>query len=314
MGMRNPPSEEALAAANEALEFRPNHVPALYRRSQAHLLLESYGDAVRDAKDAYYYAEEEVKFEMWKYRKHVYEQRRQNTLWWGLVGFVGDLPWTIAAFPWTFAAMKPRKQALTVMLLALSVGYYQLPKGSIKAAVFGPTGAVDDGAAAAASVDSPTLAGNASAGEVATGLGGAAGAVAANLSKEAAAELEAAAAKGAAFKAAESKEEKRRKAMAEKAAKSAAKQAEKEKKAAEKAAEKAAKEAAKAAAKQAAADAKAAKEAAKAAAKKAKETAPAVAKPAPKQVPAAASSAAVTDEASASDEEMDIQDVDTESW
>ena len=41
---KNPLLEEALAAANEALEFVPTHAPALYRRSQVHEKLELYGE------------------------------------------------------------------------------------------------------------------------------------------------------------------------------------------------------------------------------------------------------------------------------
>jgi len=300
LAMRHPPSEEALAATNEALEFRPNHVPALYRRSQAHLLMENYGDAVRDAKDAYYYADEQDKFDMWKYRKHVYERRRQETLFWGMVGFIRDLPWTIASFPWTFAAMAPKQQALTVLLIAASVGWYQMPRGTIRAVVFGAPRVLGDVAAADNLSAAATQAGgNASASDVGSKMSGAAGAMGA-LRKQAA-EFDTDAAQAASTKAAESKEERRQRQRAEKAAKAAQKQAEKERKAAEKAAAKAAKEAAKQAAKKAAVDAKAAKDAAKQASV-AKETAPAVMN---------AAAAATSGGASAAEEELiEIEDYD----
>ena len=47
---KTPLLEEALTAANEALEFNPCHSPALYRRSQVHEAMEMYGEAVDDAR------------------------------------------------------------------------------------------------------------------------------------------------------------------------------------------------------------------------------------------------------------------------
>jgi len=136
MNYKNPLTEEALTAANEALEFSPKHVPALYRRSKIHLAQENYGDAVHDAKLACKFAvDDDLKFRMWQHRKHVYAERRANTIFWSMVGFTCDLPWTICGAPWTFAAMPPRKQALVVMLLALALGWVQLPPGTIRSLI-----------------------------------------------------------------------------------------------------------------------------------------------------------------------------------
>ena len=126
---KNPLLEEALQAANEALEFCPTHAPALYRRSQVHELLEMYGEAVADARAAYRHAPEELKFDLWRHRKHAIATRRANTVWWGFVGAVGDLPGNVVRFPLTFARMSPRRQALLVLCVSLAVGLYRMPPG-----------------------------------------------------------------------------------------------------------------------------------------------------------------------------------------
>ena len=142
MSYKNPLLEEALAAANEALEFNPAHVPGLFRRSKIHLLLENYGEAVDDANHAYKCAkgDEELQYRMWQHRKHAYAERRANTIFWGAVGFTMDLPWTVCGAPWTFAAMSPKRQALVVLLVGLAVGFYQMPAGTITALVYGDGG------------------------------------------------------------------------------------------------------------------------------------------------------------------------------
>jgi len=243
MAFRNPATEEALSACNEALEFRSNHVPALYRRSQVYLAMENYSEAVADAHEAFRCAEdEEIKFDMWKHRKHCYAERRANTFFWGFCGFVYDLPWTICGLPWTIAAMSPKRQALLVTLLSLSIGVYRLPSGTLSSLVPSLRGAApplaEGGAAAAAAEANASLLA-----AMNSSLSGANGSAAMESSEGSAAAVPPA--KGG------------------KAAKEAAKRAEKEAKAKKKAEEKAAKEAAKRAAAKAKEEAKLAKARAK---------------------------------------------------
>ena len=124
---KTPLLEEALTAANEALEFNPCHSPALYRRSQVHEAMEMYGEAVDDARNAYTYAPEELKFEMWKHRKHAIAERRANTFFWGFCGFMYDLPRNIITFPRTFANMPQRQQTMLILVVALVLGIYRMP-------------------------------------------------------------------------------------------------------------------------------------------------------------------------------------------
>merc|ERR1719217_2019790 len=86
MNYRNPLLEEALAAANEALEFNPDHAPALFRRSQVHEQLEMFSESVADARQAYKHAPDEMKFELWRHMKHAVETRRANSFFWGFLG------------------------------------------------------------------------------------------------------------------------------------------------------------------------------------------------------------------------------------
>jgi hypothetical protein len=154
---KNPLLEEALQAANEALEFRPNHTPALYRRSQVHEKMELYGEAVADARAAYRYASEEVKFDMWVHRKHAIAERRANTLWWGFWGSVGDLPANIVRFPQTFAAMSQARQFLLILCVSVTIGLYRTPP-EVYSVVFRGIlggGATADASAAAMQEPSP---------------------------------------------------------------------------------------------------------------------------------------------------------------
>ena len=131
MNYRNPLLEEALAAANEAVEFRPDHAAALYRRSQVHEKLEMWGDAVADARAAYECAPEDLRFELWRHQKHAIETRRANSLFWGFMGFMGDLPRNIVRLPWTLGEMPPMRRNLIVFFLSLCVGLYRLPAGTL---------------------------------------------------------------------------------------------------------------------------------------------------------------------------------------
>jgi tetratricopeptide (TPR) repeat protein len=131
LNYRNPPLEEALQATNEALEFHPAHAPALYRRSQVHEKLGMYSEAVSDAYAAYRHAPEEMRFDLWKYRKEAIATRRANSLWWRCMGAIADTPAALVRFPWTFAEMSPTRRGMLVLLIALAVGFYRMPSGTL---------------------------------------------------------------------------------------------------------------------------------------------------------------------------------------
>jgi len=124
LNLKHPLPDDALAAANEALEIRPRHSPALYRRSQVHLKMENYSEAVDDARNAYRYAPEEHKFNLWKHREEMVQTRREKTLWWGFWGAVYDTPRAVVTFPWTFANMTHQRQAMMVLYVAMVAGTY----------------------------------------------------------------------------------------------------------------------------------------------------------------------------------------------
>jgi len=99
----------------------------------------NWSDAVRDIKAAFKDAStEEARFELWKERKRLVAARRANTIWWGFLGFMGDLPWTIAQLPQTLpralgqlpgtlAQMPNKQRAALVLVVALLVGAYVRP-------------------------------------------------------------------------------------------------------------------------------------------------------------------------------------------
>jgi tetratricopeptide (TPR) repeat protein len=131
--LKNPAYEDALAAVNEALEIKPHHAPAYFRRSQIHEKLEMWSEAVDDARNAYRYAPEDFKFDLWKHREHMVQLRREASFFWTAVGFVADAPYNLATLPWTLLTMSAYKQALLVLALALALGaklYGQTPEGA----------------------------------------------------------------------------------------------------------------------------------------------------------------------------------------
>ena len=90
-------------------------------------------EAVDDARNAYRYAPEDFKFDLWKHREHMVLLRREASFFWTAVGFVADAPYNLAALPWTLLTMPAYKQALLVLALALAVGaklYGQTPEGA----------------------------------------------------------------------------------------------------------------------------------------------------------------------------------------
>ena len=86
-------NEEAVAAATEALEIRPGHSQALYRRSQAYLNDGKLSEAVADARaalEACDEASEESRAKLRVHVAHLERARRDASLWWALVGTVED--------------------------------------------------------------------------------------------------------------------------------------------------------------------------------------------------------------------------------
>jgi len=121
----SPNGELAVAATTEALEVRPDHAPALYRRSQAQAQMGNHSEAVEDARRAFRSAsdaDEPVRRHLFLHMRKAEEERRANSLVWGFIGFVYDLPWTIAALPATMYRMPPRRRALVLVFVLLVLG------------------------------------------------------------------------------------------------------------------------------------------------------------------------------------------------
>ena len=92
--------ENAEKAASEALEVRPGHAPALYRRSEAHRRQDNDGDAVADARSALRAAtrraaaaangggpsqppsDEVIRVRLERHLAHCEAQREVNSWWW----------------------------------------------------------------------------------------------------------------------------------------------------------------------------------------------------------------------------------------
>jgi len=91
---KSPNCEQAVSATTEALEVRPDHPPALYRRSQAQAKLEQYSEAVADSRAAFNNAsgaDERVRRHLYLHMRALVAERRRRSLWWGFVGLVEDM-------------------------------------------------------------------------------------------------------------------------------------------------------------------------------------------------------------------------------
>ena len=134
--------EDALAAANEALDIRPNHTPAFYRRSIIHEKLEMWSEAVDDARKAYRYAPDEFKFDLWKHREATIATRRKKTYIWSVLGFLADVPRNCVGLPWRIARLGPLGRASFFLILAIMIGaVYQAPGKHVHQAVWARVGA-----------------------------------------------------------------------------------------------------------------------------------------------------------------------------
>ena len=161
--------ENAEKAASEALEVRPGHAPALYRRSEAHRRQDNDGDAVADARSALRAAtrraavaaamaaarrsrrpDEVIRVRLERHLAHCEAQREVNSWWWAFVGATSDA----AAVP--LGAVR-RRPWLGVLLVANAVAYVSAGwVGSAAEVAVGGDGAAP-AADADAEADDPTL-------------------------------------------------------------------------------------------------------------------------------------------------------------
>jgi len=118
--------EAAVATTTEALEIRPGHPPALYRRSLAYEKQANFSMAVADARESLRCArritsaddDDRVLVRLERHFNRMVHVRREHSLWWGFVGQVSDAGAAVLQTPQRVAALSRPQQLLLVLVLA----------------------------------------------------------------------------------------------------------------------------------------------------------------------------------------------------